>query len=132
MEKRFRLRNAPIYRLAILTQETSEFVGFLLDIHPGGMMLLSDHPQTNKEAIPLRLVLPAEILGRKEILFAAKCVWNKPAHESPYFRMGFRFTDISLLDRKIIELLIKNYCAVANKQTSEDLEPSLAWSNGSQ
>ena len=93
-------------------------------------MLIGEHPVSISTELELRLPLPAEILGRKEIHFTASCLWAKKAPDGTSYRMGFRFTDISILDLKIIELLIKNYCSTSTQENTLDGDADQLLSNG--
>ena len=93
-------------------------------------MLIGEHPVSINTELELRLPLPTEILGRKEIYFTASCLWAKKAPDGTSYRMGFRFTDISILDLKIIELLIKNYCSTSNPDDTLEGNSDQLLSNG--
>ena len=92
---------------------TGQFIGSLGDISTAGMMLVCEKPvETN--IFQLRLDLPKEINGIKQIDFEAECTWCTKGVISNFFCAGFKFLSFSPSDVQTIKLCIKQTTVESN------------------
>lgn len=108
--KRKQKRRDLLTYLRVFGENAEQPIGHLVDITTEGMMLISEEPIETGKVFQLRVVLPAEIEGSKEVTFSAKSMWCRE-DENPAFRnTGFQLIDPSPEHIKIIEHLIQHYC----------------------
>jgi len=110
MENKRRLkRRHLIYYLRVFDVSNGQLVGHLVDITKEGLMLISELPLENEKHYNFRMVLPAEILNKAELLFSATVIWCKKDVNPDFYATGFRLVTISDEDMVIIESLIHRY-----------------------
>ena len=90
-KKRQSDRKALKVYLQVNDGKTGELVGHAVDITEKGIMLTSEGPIKTETGFELKLELPAEIEGAKEISFSAQSQW-------------------SVKDSEIIAEIIQKYC----------------------
>ncbi|MBT4264431.1 MAG: hypothetical protein HN580_17645 [Deltaproteobacteria bacterium] len=84
-------------------------LGDLADITVEGVMLVSDEPVSEKTIFQMRIILPEEIEGVKEIDFEAESIrCNKTIHDNIY-TTGFRITKLDQNNHSIVENLISKF-----------------------
>ncbi|MDO3378478.1 PilZ domain-containing protein [Geoalkalibacter halelectricus] len=108
-DKRTQKRRNTIYYLEVFDLESGRLLGRLVDITVAGMMLISESPITPDRTYKCRMSLPADILGRSNILFDATCVWSRKALNSDFFEAGFRSLIADPGDIDAIEMLIQRF-----------------------
>ncbi len=113
LERRRIKRRHLFYHLRVFERGTERLLGYLVDITPEGIMLISDQPIAADTIYPLRMILPAEILGRREMDFDARSVWCRSDEDSTdFFNVGFRLLDVPWEEKMVIEQLVDDYGAV--------------------
>lgn len=108
-EKRKLKRRHLIYYLSVFDGKTDHLVGQLVDLTVEGLMLTSESLIEPGGKYNLRMVLPEEIRGRTQLFFEAESVWCKKDINPNFFDIGFRLTNISKTDIKVIETLIYDF-----------------------
>jgi c-di-GMP-binding flagellar brake protein YcgR len=108
--KRGSERNALKIYLKTLDIKTNQIFGYVVDITKGGIMLTREQGVEMDDDFKLRMVLPAEIDGKKELSFSAKSRWSKKDSESEFYNIGMQFINLSPSDLQTIENLIQYYC----------------------
>jgi len=92
---------------------TGQFIGSLGDISTAGMMLVCEKPvETN--IFQLRLDLPKEINGIKQIDFEAECTWCTKGVIPNFYCAGFKFLSLSPSDVQTIKLCIEQTTVESN------------------
>jgi hypothetical protein len=84
-------------------------IGFLLNIHRQGMMVLSDQPPQNGLTYRLRLDLPKYLFGKPFLHLNACCVWHRPDIDPNFYESGFSLENVSEDDAQIIEGINRVY-----------------------
>ena len=82
----------------------------MVDISSGGMMLISEDPIKTGPVYELRMVLPVDIEGNREITFSAKSKWCSEDENPDFYNTGFQLINPSLEHIKITEHLIQEFC----------------------
>jgi len=106
--RKFKRRQVTYY-LKVYDQTSGELIGHLVDISPGGVMLLGMDPCPVGNNFEMKIILPAEILGKTELFLNAECKWSARDINPDYYDSGFQLADISEDDAKVIEWLVQRY-----------------------
>jgi hypothetical protein len=109
-EQRKLQRRDLISYLRVYGEDPGKPIGHLVDITTEGIMLISEDPIETGRVFRLRMVLPAEIDGKREVLLTAESRWCSEDENPAFYDTGFRLTEFSPEQTKIIEHLIQNYC----------------------
>jgi len=95
-----------IYYLRIFKARAKNPLGFLVDIHTQGFMITSEKKVETEKNFKLKMDLPENISGKKQVTFEAKGVWCRPGINTDFYETGFELTKISDEDAFIIENLV--------------------------
>ncbi|OGS34858.1 MAG: hypothetical protein A2293_07025 [Elusimicrobia bacterium RIFOXYB2_FULL_49_7] len=108
-DKRTLKRRQLVYYFPVYIRNTDILAGHLADLTHEGLMLVHSTALEIGELFPLRIMLP-EKSGRAQTLdLLAECRWVKPDTQPDQLAMGFRFIDLSDLQRLEITRLILEY-----------------------
>jgi hypothetical protein len=80
-------------------------IGFLLNIHKKGMMVLSEQALQPGNSYRFRLELPDKAFERSYLELNARCVWCRPDVDPDFHSAGFRLLGVLPKEVKIIEQL---------------------------
>lgn len=108
-EKRTQKRRSSIYYLEVFDVDTGKQLGRLVDITTEGLMLISEEPTPTNVPLKCRMVLPAEILGRTNIIFEATCKWCRKSVNPELYEAGYRSIIADPGDIDAIEMLIQRF-----------------------
>ena len=98
-----------IYYLRIFDINTGENVGHLVDITTEGLIMVSEDPIPTGKEYSYRMQLPETIIGRREIDFAAHCLWCRKDVNPDFYVSGYRINNITPQETKTITALINAY-----------------------
>jgi hypothetical protein len=93
----------------VFERRTGEMVGFLNDIHPTGMNILSDLPLEEGRAYSFRIDLPEDIFGQPFLELQAACRWSRQDVDPHFFIAGFLLEGVSPVEEKLIEQLNQEF-----------------------
>ena len=108
-EQRKHDRKYLIYYLRVFDRNTEELLGNLVDITTEGLMLISESPIETDMIFELKMDLPEEIRGSRQIVFDAQSRWCKNDVNPDFYDTGFLLSNISSNDISIIESLIQDF-----------------------
>ncbi len=108
-EQREVVRRHLVFYLRVFDGMSSRVVGHLMDISQSGLMLLSDEPVAVNEEYRLRMNLPWEMSGSKDIIFGASSRWCRSDENPDFFMTGFRIEDIEQEATRMIRHLIEEF-----------------------
>jgi len=108
-EKRKHKRVNLIYYLEIYDNRTDKHLGYLVDITPEGLMMISEEQMPAGEDFHLRMLLPETAYGKKSISFNVNSRWTKKDLNPAFFASGYQFVDIGPVESKTISSLIDNF-----------------------
>lgn len=108
-EKRKHKRVNLIYYLEIFDNTTDKHLGYLVDITPEGLMMISEEQMPSGEDLHLRMILPETAYGKKAISFNASSRWTKKDVNPAFFASGYQFVDIGPVESKTISSLIDDF-----------------------
>jgi len=106
-EKRHDERLRPGIKINVYNRDTNEFFGYLADISSTGIMLLGENMIARDGIYQLKIELPIEIDGRRELTFDAESIWCKCDPESYYNKAGFRLSKVSPEVEEIIRKFVR-------------------------
>lgn len=109
-DKRTRKRKFLKLYLQISDLKTGQLFGHLVDITNEGGMVTSEQPIETDTEFQLRMALPAEIKGTKEVEFSVTTLWSAKDSESEFYNTGFQFRELSSQNAEITNELIARYC----------------------
>ena len=108
-EKRKHKRVNLIYYLEIFDNTTDKHLGYLVDITPAGIMMISEEQIPSGEEFHLRMLLPESAYGKKAISFNVNSRWTRKDVNPAFFASGYEFIDIGPVESKTITSLIDNF-----------------------
>lgn len=93
MDARRQSRTPLIYNLKVENPRSGEAVGYLVNIDPDGMMLLSDREPQMHATLSLCIHLPQNVMGGGCIEVSGQAVWCRHEAENKY-HVGFKFVEV--------------------------------------
>jgi hypothetical protein len=97
-----------IYYLRVYNAKTGALLGNLVDISTRGIMLVSDNPLPVNEDVLLRMVLPDNVEGSREVEFEAVSRWCKNDINPDFFDTGFELTDPTSNFLEVVDKLVED------------------------
>ncbi len=99
--------------IPVYDQLSERSMGALVNITIEGMMLLANEPVETNRIYQLVLQLPEPIAGQAEIEVGVDCLWTRSDELARNHWAGFQIIDASQQAIKSIEVLIREYGALA-------------------
>jgi len=109
IEKRELKRRHLIYYLRVYNGESKSPIGFMVDIHFKGIMLISDEPIKTNKHFDLKMELPRKTGDKSHVEFSAKSLWCKKSVNSDFFESGFSLEKIDEESLAAIDNIIKYF-----------------------
>ena len=94
-EKRTAPRKRVNEKIEVVDNNTSERLGYLVNISVSGLMLLSDTGLSPNQLFQLSLIPPSGANGSSAIEFGAECLWVQDNSNGGPCWAGFQIIDIS-------------------------------------
>jgi len=107
-ERRKHRRKCPRFPAVVLDQQTDRFVGYVGNLTPEGLMLVSDGPLEVGLESRFKIDLPEEILGRRQFVFTASGLWCQAGAHSCTYCSGFAFQNLTAEDYDLIRQLMED------------------------
>ena len=98
-----------MYYSRVFNRQTGELLGHLIDITPGGAMIISDVPIPLNQLFRLRMDVPEKIIEKAALDFEARSVWCDRDVNPDFFDTGFQMVNITPEDSAVIEQMIDDY-----------------------
>ncbi|MCE5251993.1 PilZ domain-containing protein [bacterium] len=108
-ERRNNKRKCLIYFLKVYDRSNNHFLGNLVDITTGGLMLMSESPIATDIVYQMKMTLPEKKSGISEISFDARSIRCKKERFPAFYYTGFQFEKVETDDIGIIQNLIEKY-----------------------
>lgn len=109
IEKRELKRRHLIYYLRVYNGKESKPLGFLVDIHFKGIMLISDEPIEVDKHYDLKMELPRKTAGKYFTEFSGKSLWCKKSVNADFYESGFTLEKIDEESLTVIDSIIKYF-----------------------
>lgn len=108
-EQRKHKRVNLIYYLEIYDNKSEKHLGYLVDITPEGLMMISEEKVDAGNEYNLKMVLPESAYGKKAISFKANSRWAKKDVNPAFFASGYEIVEIGTVESETIQSLIENF-----------------------
>ena len=105
-DKRKLKRRHLIYYLRVTERGTGALVGFLVNITPQGIMIMSEEPIPEGKTFELQLLVPGETTQRRYLQFKARSLWCKKSVNTDFYDSGFELQNINVNEFSEIENII--------------------------
>jgi hypothetical protein len=110
MEERRKIRRTHIMCYSrIFDRRSGELVGFLNDITPQGMNILSDILLQSGKIYRFRIDLPEYVFGRNHLDLEGGCKWSRRDIDPNFYVAGFELLDVTEEEAQIIQQLNQEY-----------------------
>jgi hypothetical protein len=110
MEDRRKIpRKYLMFYTRVFDTATNKLIGHLVDVTPGGLMLIGEHPVAPGEAFRLKMELPGEVAGVPFIEFEARSLWSKRDINPQFYNTGFELVTIAPEAVAVIERIVEAY-----------------------
>lgn len=94
LDKRMESRRNLLYYVNVYDQETSEYVGLILDVSSGGVLVSGVMPLKQGVVYKFGLVDTTDVSAPSQIGFEARACWCRKCGEN-FYDTGFKFTNLS-------------------------------------
>lgn len=108
-DRRLIRRRHLIFHLRVFDDSTGEKLGHVVDISPGGMMLVSEPQIPVGVDYKLTMQLPGEEDNIVEHHFEASSVWSSNDINPQFFDTGFKMTQASKEHIELVKQLVEDY-----------------------
>lgn len=108
-ERRQYKRSDLKYFAHVYNRKLNRLIGYLVNITPNGMMVVTDKPIDPDAIVELYVEFTESKVSPLRIDLNARCVWSKVDPDSGYCELGFRLCDIQDDQAKSIEQIIKRF-----------------------
>jgi len=108
-ERREHTRRQMTNHLMVLDGNAEQPLGHLADITAGGLKLVSSDPIETNTVYHLRMVLPEEVGGSRQLALDARSVWCSENSKVGYYYVGFQSMNVAPECEATIERLIDRF-----------------------
>lgn len=102
-------REQLVYHLRMFDKETHLVVGYVSNISPEGVMLMTDKPIPLNRRFEFTLELPHRIEGKKSLDLVAISAWTTENERHDFYDSGYHFERLNPMDRECIARLMCDY-----------------------
>ena len=114
-ERRTMDRRNLLYYLQVTDATSTERVGIMVDISPGGFKLDSREPIPNGSINRLRVNITNDVASQASLVFAGRSKWCRPDHIEPsIYNVGFEVINLSPMDALIYQRVFEKYGSQTN------------------
>ncbi|MEJ2053112.1 MAG: PilZ domain-containing protein [Calditrichaceae bacterium] len=97
------------FYLQVTDAKSGKLLGYVVDITPRGLKIISEERCDDQSAMNLKMKLPDDIGQKKDIYFDAKCIWSGKDVNSDFFANGFEILNLDESALHTIENIINEY-----------------------
>ncbi len=108
-ERRKFQRRYLMYYSRIFDKKTGMVTGYIVDITPGGIMMISEEMIEMQKEYSFRMDLPEDISSKTYMDFEARSVWCRRDVDPHFYDIGFELTSITPEDITLINNMIDEY-----------------------
>ena len=119
-EKRKINRRFLLYYMRVYDADSRQQIGNLVDITPGGIMVVSEHPLPEGKTTHLRVELSEEVADKPYMEFSAISKWSEPDIIPNMFNTGFEIIDLMPEDARIINQINQEFGFRENKPIKQE------------
>ena len=111
-EHRKRPRKNTPHRINVLDNETGRPLGRIVDITADGLMLVASQAIEPGREFSLKILLPAMLQNRTDIVAESRVVWCQQDRNPRYFKIGFQFINLPGDDGFLLEDVMHKFILV--------------------
>jgi hypothetical protein len=108
-ERRKLKRRHLLYYLRVYNARTGRILGHLVDISPGGVMVMSQSRRRLGRTVLLRMVLPGQPRRVKVVEFEARTKWCRRDVNPDFWDTGFETTGLSRQQAAALDTLVEDF-----------------------
>jgi len=108
-DKRRKKRMRLLYYLKVYNEDELGILGRLIDISREGLLVLCNRLVESNTQLKLKLTLPSEYEGQKNLHLTAESVWCKKDLRHDGFNVGFRILNPSAETLEIIDFATQEH-----------------------
>lgn len=97
------------YFARVYHRRLGRLIGYLVNITPSGVMVVSDKPIDPGAIVELQIELPSHDDSALQLYLDAECVWSRTDPDSDYFELGFKICDVQHDQIELIQQIIIRY-----------------------
>ncbi|MCX8044191.1 MAG: PilZ domain-containing protein [Desulfobacterota bacterium] len=105
-EKRKLKRRHLIYYLKVTDRQSGKLIGFLVNITPEGIMIMSEEPIPVGKLFHLQILVPSETDEKAHLQFDARSKWCERSVNTDFYDTGFELLNVTSRDFLAIEKII--------------------------
>jgi len=102
-------RKTLTYYPTVKNAATGEVFGYLIDLSPDGMKMLSDKEIEVEKYYRLTIDVKSDRASDRELAVEAKSAWCRPDVNPDFYATGFAFKNLTPAADKIIARLMREY-----------------------
>jgi len=129
MDARTTERSQLIYSLKVENTDTGDLIGYIVDINPDGMMLISESELDVPATMEMKIHLPRIVMNEATVIVSGEIRWCRKRVSGAYY-LGVRLAEIPENGREQVDELMDRFRqlgaddADANDPYMHDLDPS--------
>ena len=108
-DKRRTPRKDLIFYSRVTDGNSGRMLGYLLNITPGGAMILSEKAVEPDWLVELHIELPEGLSDTRELVIPAHSLWCSPDINPEFYDCGFSFLDVSEEYVRLIHQMVAEY-----------------------
>jgi hypothetical protein len=108
-ERRQIKRRHLLYYLRVYNAQSGRLLGHLVDISPGGVMVMSQNRRKLGRTVTLRMVMPTQPRRAKLLEFEATVKWCRKDVNPDFWDTGFEATGLTRRQAAELETLVDDY-----------------------
>jgi hypothetical protein len=93
----------------VYNRKLGRLIGYLVNITPTGVMVVSERPIDPGAVVGLRIEFPESKGSTLQLDLDAKCVWSRMDNDSVFFELGFKLGDIQDAQAESIKQIVRCY-----------------------
>ena len=97
------------FYLQVSNDKNGKLLGYVVDITPHGLKIVSEEVCETKSNLDLKMNLPDDVGQRNVICFKAKCVWSGKDVNSDFYANGLEITNLDDNALNTLESIINEY-----------------------
>ncbi len=109
MEKRASERRHLIFYLRVFDRDAGQLLGFLGDINPDGMLLISEQPREVGQHLNIKMQFPRPLGDREFLNLEATVRWCNPDVNDKFHDIGLEFSNIDREDLLVFGELLRKF-----------------------
>jgi hypothetical protein len=108
-ERRDKTRKCTSDYFLVFDRETEALIGRVLNLTPGGVMMISESEVPTSKSFQCKMVMPGVVGRHKFITFDAESRWSKKNTRLGWYETGYQIISLSKADQQAIDMLLGDW-----------------------